>query len=74
MERCDMAVLKINGKEKYFDGPLPATLSELLTELKVDAATVVAEVEGQIIEREKFSSFDLNEGQNIELVRFVPGG
>ena len=74
MERCDMAVLKINGKEKYFDGSLPATLSELLTELKVDAATVVAEVQGEIIEREKFSSFNLNEGQNIELVRFVPGG
>ncbi len=74
MERCDMAVLKINGKEKNFDGSLPATLSELLTELKVDVATVVAEVDGEIIEREKFSSFNLNEGQNIELVRFVPGG
>jgi thiamine biosynthesis protein ThiS len=69
-----MAVLKINGKEKHFEGSLPATLSELLTELKVDAATVVAEVQGQIIEREKFCSFNLNEGQNIELVRFVPGG
>ena len=74
MEKCDMAVLKINGKEKYFDGSLPATLSELLTELKVDAATVVAEVEGEIIEREKFASFNLKQDQNVELVRFVPGG
>ncbi|MCK4887215.1 MAG: sulfur carrier protein ThiS [Planctomycetes bacterium] len=69
-----MAVLKINGKEKDFDGSLPATLSELLIELKVDAATVVAEVDGEIIEREKFGSFSLKEGQSIELVRFVPGG
>lgn len=74
MERCDMAVLKINGKEKYFDGSLPATLSELLIELKVDAATVVAEVDGEIIEREKFDSFNLKQEQSIELVRFVPGG
>jgi len=69
-----MAVLKINGKENFFDGLLPATLSELLIELKVDATTVVAEVDGEIIEREKFGSFNLKEGQSIELVRFVPGG
>ena len=69
-----MAVLRINGKEKVFDGSLPATLSELLRTLKVDAATVVAEVDGEIIEREKFDSFYLKEGQSIELVRFVPGG
>jgi len=69
-----MAVLKINGKERDFAGSLPATLSELLIKLKVDAATVVAEVEGEIIGREKFGSFSLKEEQNIELVRFVPGG
>lgn len=69
-----MAVLKINGQERDFAGQLPANLAKLLIELKVDAATVVAEVDGEIIEREKFASFNLKEGQSIELVRFVPGG
>ena len=74
MERYNMEVLKVNGKERQFEGSLPETLNELLIELKVDAATVVAEVDGEIIEREKFGSYSLKQGQNIELVRFVPGG
>jgi thiamine biosynthesis protein ThiS len=53
---------------------LPATLSQLLVKLNVDADTVVAEIEGNIVKREKFGSTKLSAGQNIELVRFVPGG
>ena len=68
------AVLKINGAEKAFDEGLPSNLSELLTILKIDAATVVAEVDGTIIERKDFEQTALNEGQSIELIRFVGGG
>ena len=35
---------------------------------------VVAEVDGQIVERGKFDETELSEGQAIELIRFVPGG
>ncbi len=70
-----MASLKINGVEKEFPaGRFPATLEELLKMLAVDAATVVAELDGQIIERKDFAGAKLRKGQNIELVRFVPGG
>ncbi len=70
-----MDVLKINGKEhKFADGKMPATIAELLSSLGVDSATVVAELEGQIIERAKFSTIALHAGHSIELVRFVPGG
>jgi thiamine biosynthesis protein ThiS len=70
-----MGVLKINGKEKAFaDDKMPATIADLLRHLGVDAATVVAELDGQIIERANFANTPLNDGQNIELVRFVPGG
>jgi sulfur carrier protein len=69
-----MDVLKINGVEKEFaDGQLPATLAQILEQLGVEAATVVAEIEGQIIEREKFAQTQVQKGQSIELVRFVPG-
>ena len=53
---------------------MPKTVSELLEQLRVDAATVVAEVDGLIVEREKFAHTKLSKGQSIELVRFVPGG
>ena len=70
-----MKTLKINGTEKQFpDGRLPATLTQLLEQLGVNAATVAAEVDGQIIERTNFDQTRLTQGQSIELVRFVPGG
>ena len=68
------AVLKINGTEKTFDGGLPATLSELLAKLEIDAATVVAEIDGRIVERRNFAQTQLSNGQTVELVRFVGGG
>jgi sulfur carrier protein len=70
-----MGVLRINGKEKIFpENKMPATIKDLLLTLGVDAATVVAELDGQIIERANFSTTPLQDGQSIELVRFVPGG
>ena len=70
-----METLKINGQEKEFpQGQLPSTLTELLKTLNVDAATVVAEINGDIIPREKFEQTELNKDQSIELVRFVGGG
>lgn len=70
-----MAILKINGKEKRFeDGSMPSSLADLLGLMKVDSATVVAELDGQIIERANFATTPLKDGQTLELVRFVPGG
>ena len=70
-----MSLLKVNGKDVEFAGAdMPSTLTELLTELGVDAATVVAEVDGRIVERDSFENTQLQQGQSIELVRFVPGG
>ena len=68
------AQLKINGESKTFDQGLPETLSILLEKLKIDAATVVAEIDGTIIERKAFAQTALSDGQNIELIRFVGGG
>ena len=70
-----MAVLRINGIEKEFEADtLPDTMAALLKHLNVNEATVVAEVDGNIVERDKFAETKLNEGQSIELVRFVGGG
>jgi len=69
-----MEVLKINGIEKQFPDGLPTTLIELLKQLDIHQATVVAEINGKIIAREDFSQTQVSPGQKIELVRFVGGG
>ena len=69
-----MNTLKLNGTEKNFPEGLPETLSHLLRHLDIDAATVVAEVDGAIVKREDFDATALTAGQSIELVRFVGGG
>ena len=67
--------LKINGVDKEFsDDRIPKTLSELLDDLEISQATVVAEIDGRIIDRKDFDRTPLQPGQTIELVRFVGGG
>ena len=70
-----MCSLTVNGEQRQFRNDcFPATIAELLDRLGVNAATVVAEVEGDIIARERFAETAISAGQRIELVKFVPGG
>ncbi|WP_146659648.1 sulfur carrier protein ThiS [Anaerohalosphaera lusitana] len=67
--------LKINGEEHSYEADaMPANISQLLQQLEIDAATVVAEIDGQIVERKNFAETSLQPGQQIELIRFVGGG
>lgn len=67
--------LKINGQTKEFpEGEFPGTLAVLLDRMAIDQATVVAEVDGNIVERKKFAETKIETGQSIELIRFVGGG
>lgn len=66
--------LTINGKAREFPAGMPKTLAELLERLNINQATVVAEIDGKIIERQDFAQTQLSAGQSIELVRFVGGG
>ncbi|MCP4454986.1 MAG: sulfur carrier protein ThiS [Planctomycetes bacterium] len=69
-----MNTLKINGEPREFPDGLPGTLSDLLDLLSINQATVVAEVNEQIIKRTEFSKTPMASGQHIELIRFVGGG
>ena len=70
-----MDVLKVNGIEKQFGaGEWPGTVAELLDRMGVNAATVVAEVDGEIVRREDFGETELRVGQAVELVRLMGGG
>lgn len=67
--------ITVNGKERHFsDGPLPQDLRQLLERMGVNEATVVAEVDGRIVERKNFAATKLSAGQSVELIRFVGGG
>ena len=68
-------ILKINGRDREFaEGQLPEMLSELLEKMDINAATVVAEINGEIVAQENFTTTRVTPGQSIELVRFVGGG
>ncbi len=69
-----MEVLKVNGVEKQFPEGMPATLGELIDKLEINRETVVAQIEGQIVERKNFAETKLSSNQSIELLRFVGGG
>ena len=67
--------LYVNGKEMTFDeNEFPENITALLAHLKVDETTVVAELQGDIIPKDKFADTQLEKGSKVELVRFVPGG
>ena len=70
-----MDVLKVNGIEKQFDeDEWPGTVAALLDCMGVNAATVVAEVDGEIVRREDFGEVELRAGQTVELVKLMGGG
>ncbi len=67
--------LKINGTDKLYEpATMPETLADLLATMKIDQATVVAEIDGAIVPRDQFAATRLADGMVLELVRFVPGG
>ncbi len=70
----EMEKLTINGKVREFPAGIPVTLTDLLGHLNINQATVVAEIDGKIVEKPNFAQTRLVAGQSIELVRFVGGG
>ena len=69
-----MTMLNINGTDRQFPAGIPQTLTELLEKLGINQATVVAEIDGKIVEKGNFAQTQLSNGQTVELVRFVGGG
>ncbi len=70
-----MPKLIVNGKDQeYLPENFPALLSNLISSLSLDNVSIVAEVDGSIVRKEKFSQTALNDGMKIELVKFVGGG
>ena len=61
-----------NGEQKAVDNDI--SLNDLVLSLKLNPQSLVAEVNGKIIEQPQFSDKKLQDGDRIELIRFVGGG
>jgi len=49
-------------------------LLTLLSELKLNPDTIVAELNREVIPKGKYAEVTLSEGDRLELIRFVGGG
>jgi sulfur carrier protein len=64
--------LQVNGKKVELEAPIPLVL--YIEKLGVNPRTVAVEHNGEIIQRERFASVVLEEGDRVEIVRMVGGG
>ena len=62
----------LNGEPFTVDAPL--TISELLARLDIDARIVAVEHNLTIVKRDRHASTMINEGDEVEVVKFVGGG
>lgn len=62
----------VNGKVMNFKEEI--TIEELLRNFHLDMDKVVVEVNLEIIPKEKYYEFVLNEEDKIEIISFVGGG
>jgi thiamine biosynthesis protein ThiS len=74
LAKLRVETLKINGVQKQFPTGIPQTLTELLKNLDINEATVAAEIDGKIIEKQNFAQTQLSNAQVVELIRFAGGG
>jgi len=49
-------------------------VADYLSQLGLDASSVVVECDGKILTREEYGSHVLQDGSVLELIRFVGGG
>jgi len=66
-----MKTLIINGETRQVEA---GTLAELLRRLDYDAAWLATAVNGEVIRRDARASFDLREGDRIEILSPMQGG
>ena len=64
--------LIINGEKKDFENEI--TLKDLLKELNLEDKVMAAAVNMNIVKKDNWSKFNLNDGDKLELLDFVGGG
>ncbi|MBT9140177.1 MAG: hypothetical protein DDT30_00752 [Dehalococcoidia bacterium] len=67
-----MICVKVNGRQETL--PENYTIAQLLSQKELDASYVVVQLNFEIIDRSLLSETTLNEGDQLEVVKFLGGG
>jgi sulfur carrier protein len=67
-----MVCVKVNGRQEKV--PENCTITQLLSQKELDASYVVVQLNFEIIERSLLSETILNEGDQLEILKFLGGG
>jgi len=72
MNNLNVAKIQLNGDPyEINDG---TNLNKLLNKLKIQKNKVAIEVNGEIVEKNKYQNLILNKGDKVEIVQFIGGG
>jgi thiamine biosynthesis protein ThiS len=64
--------IRLNGEPYELAGPV--TISALLAQLQIDPRIVAVEHNITVVKRDRYATTMVNEGDEVEIVRFVGGG
>ena len=72
MNNLNVAKIQLNGDSYEINNG--TNLNELLNKLKIHKNKVAIEVNGQIVEKNKYVNLILCKGDKVEIVQFIGGG
>ena len=72
MNNLNVAKIQLNGDPYEINNG--TNLNELLNNLKIEKNKVAVEVNGEIVEKNKYSNLILNRDDKVEIVQFIGGG
>ena len=72
MNNLNMAKIQLNGD--LYEINNGTNLNELLNKLKIQKNKVAIEVNGEIVEKNKYPNLILNKDDKVEIVKFIGGG
>jgi len=72
MSNLNVAKIQLNGD--LYEINTGINLNELLNKLKIQKNKVAIEVNGEIVEKDKYPNLILNKNDKVEIVHFIGGG
>ena len=72
MNNLNVAKIQLNGD--LYEINNGTSLNELLNKLKIQKNKVAIEVNGEIIEKNKYPNLILNKNDKVDIVQFIGGG
>tara|TARA_B100000686_G_C16181312_1_gene661109 strand:- start:398 stop:616 length:219 start_codon:yes stop_codon:yes gene_type:complete len=72
MNNLNVAKIQLNGTSYEINNG--TNLNQLLNKLKIEKNKVAIEVNGEIVEKNKYTNLILNKDDKVEIVQFIGGG